>query len=258
MRLKDKVAIITGAGQGIGLSVAERFAREGARLVLNELHSETGTQAVKRIRALKGQVILVRGDISSSRVARRTIETALERFGRLDVLVNNAGIAGSSVGDGPVTESKEEAWDKVLRINLKSVFLCCRYAIPKMIKGGGGSVINISSVLGLVGSAKHFRSHAYAASKGGVISLTRAMAASYAGDRVRVNCVCPGLIDTPMAGRIRSNNSALRFVRQRQPLRNGLGRPEEVAATIVFLASDEAPMITGIVLPVDGGWSAGT
>ncbi|HXJ96681.1 MAG TPA: glucose 1-dehydrogenase [Terriglobia bacterium] len=258
MRLKGKVAVITGAGQGIGLSVAECFAREGARLVLNELRGVTGREAVKRIRALNARCTLVCGDSSSSRIARRTVETAVENFGRLDILVNNAGIAGSSVGDGPVTESKEDAWDQVLRINLKSVFLCCRYAIPEMIEGGGGAVINVSSILGLVGSTEHFQSHAYAASKGGIISLTRAMAATYAGDRVRVNCVAPGLIDTPMAGRIRGNTSALRYVKQHQPLRNGLGTPEEVATAILFLASDEASMITGVVLPVDCGWSAGT
>ncbi|HUY15724.1 MAG TPA: SDR family NAD(P)-dependent oxidoreductase [Terriglobia bacterium] len=258
MRLKDKVAVITGAGQGIGLSVAECFAREGARLVLNEVNPRTGRRAVERIRALDGQVALVSGDISSSRVARRAVTTAIERFGRLDILVNNAGIAGSSVGDGPVTESKEDAWDKVLRINLKSVFLCCRYAIPEMIKRGGGAVINVSSVLGLVGSARHFKSHAYAASKGGIISLTRAMAAWYACNRVRVNCVSPGLIDTPMAMRVLGKTSALRYVKQHQPLRGGLGTPEEVASAILFLASNEASMITGIVLPVDAGWSAGT
>lgn len=258
MRLQDKVAVITGAGQGIGLSVAERFAREGARLVLNELHSSTGKQAAERIGPLNGPVALVSGDVSSSRVARRVIETAIKRFGRLDILVNNAGIAGSSVGDGPVTESKEDAWDKVLRINLKSVFLCCRYGIPEMIKRGGGAVINVSSVLGVVGSARHFRSHAYAASKGGIISLTRAMAAVYAGDRVRINCVSPGLIDTPMAGRVLGNASSLRYVKQHQPLRGGLGTPEEVASAILFLASNEASMITGIVLPVGAGWSAGT
>ncbi|HEV2501198.1 MAG TPA: SDR family oxidoreductase, partial [Terriglobia bacterium] len=167
-------------------------------------------------------------------------------------------IGGSSRGDGPVTESREDSWDRILRVNLKSVFLCCRYAIPEMIRGGGGTVINMSSVLALVGTPKYFKSHAYAASKGAIISLTRAMASYYAAQNVRVNAVCPGLIDTPLAEKSKRDGEVMRYVREKQRLVNGLGSATDVASAVLFLASDQSRLITGVALPLDAGWSAGS
>jgi NAD(P)-dependent dehydrogenase (short-subunit alcohol dehydrogenase family) len=254
--LNGKVAIVTGAGQGIGLSIAERFAREGAALVINDVNARAGHVALKRLTALGARARLVTGDVSSSAVARRLVATASKHFRRLDILVNNAGIGGSAHGDGPVTTSRQDAWDNILRVNLKSVFLCCRFAIPAMIRHGGGSIVNVASVLALAGCAEHFTSHAYVASKGGMVSLTRALAAYYARDRVRVNAVCPGLIRTPLTVKSQRRPRVLRYVAERQPLAGGLGSPEEVAAAVLFLASREASMITGAILPVDAGWSA--
>jgi NAD(P)-dependent dehydrogenase (short-subunit alcohol dehydrogenase family) len=256
MRLEGKVAIVTGAGQGIGLSIAELFAREGAALVLNDVNARAGRAALERIRKSGGRAGLVVGDVSSARVARELARAAVAEFDRLDILVNNAGIGGSAHGDGPVTESKLAAWDKVLRSNLKSVYLCCRYAIPQMIRSGGGSIVNIASVLALVGCTEHFTSHAYVASKGGMVSLTRALAAYYARQRVRVNAVCPGLIRTPMSMKSQKRPRVLRYVAARQPLVGGLGSPEDVASAALFLASEEARLVTGAILAADGGWSA--
>lgn len=256
MRLENKVAVITGAGQGIGQAIAARFAREGARLVINDINTRTGQATLRRLRQLCRGAALVSGDVSRLRVARQLMARAREGFGRIDILVNNAGIAGSAFGDGPVTALREQAWDKILRVNLKSVFCCCRFAIPEMVRDGGGSIINIASVLALVGCREHFTSHAYVASKGGMISLTRAMAAYYAAQGVRVNAVCPGLIRTPMTKRAQGDPRVLRFVAERQPLLSDLGMPEDVAAAAVFLASDESRMVTGVVLPVDAGWSS--
>lgn len=252
MRLQGKVAIITGAGQGLGRSIAERFAAEGARLVLNDLKQERKQPAFPGAR-----VEFVTGDVSTPRAAKRLAAAAMNRYGRIDVLVNNAGIGGSSYGDGPVTESREDAWDRILRVNLKSVYLCCRYAIPEMIRGGGGVVVNMSSVLALVASPKYFKSHAYAASKGAIVSLTRAMAGYYAANNVRVNAVCPGLIDTPLAEKSKRDTGLMRYVREKQRLAGGLGSAADVASAVLFLASDQARLVTGVALPLDAGWSAG-
>ena len=249
--------IITGAGQGLGRSIAERFAREGAGLILNDVEKSTGLALVQRLRSSKAPVEFVAGDVSRPRIAKQLAVTALRSFGRLDILVNNAGIGGSARGDGPVTESQEDAWDNILRVNVKSVFLCCRYAIPEMIRGGGGSIINMASVLALVGSQKYFTSHAYVASKGAIVSLTRAMAVHYAAQRVRVNAICPGLIDTPLTQKSKREPELMRYVRERQRLLNGMGSADDVASAVVFLASDEARLITGAILPLDAGWSAG-
>lgn len=257
MQLQGKVAIITGARQGLGRSIAERFAKEGARLVLNDLGWPRGGKTRNPSEFPGASIELVAGDVSSPRVAKRLVATAVKRYGRVDILVNNAGIGGSAHGDGPVTESREESWDRILRVNLKSVFLCCRYAIPEMIRGGGGAVINMSSVLALVASPKYFKSHAYAASKGAVISLTRAMAAYYAPENVRINAVCPGLIDTPLVEKSKRNRGLMRYVKEKQRLAGGLGSATDVASAVLFLASDQARLITGVTLPLDAGWSAG-
>jgi NAD(P)-dependent dehydrogenase (short-subunit alcohol dehydrogenase family) len=257
MRLANKVAIVTGAGQGIGLSIAELFAREGAALVLAERNPRTGQAAVETASRLGAKATLVASDVSVPATAQRLVRVARKKFGRVDILVNNAGIAGSAYGDGPVTESREEAWDRILRVNLKSVFLCCRYAIPEMIRAGGGSVINMASILALVGCSEHYTSHAYVASKGGIVSLTRAMAAYYARKRVRVNALCPGATKTPMTEGAEGNPKLLRYIMGKQPLAGGLGSAQDVAAAALFLASDESRLITVVILPVDAGWSTG-
>lgn len=256
-RLAGKVVVVTGAARGIGFAIGERFLAEGARLVLNDCDARELKTAAGKLEK-SGEIVISAGDVSLSSGARKAMDTAWKRYGRLDALVNNAGISGSAAGDGPVTEAGESAWDRILRVNLRSVFLCCRWAIPRMQASGGGSIVNMSSVLALRGCSKHFKSHAYIASKGAIISLTRALAAYYAASGVRANVLCPGLVDTPLAGRVRARQDAMEYVAQRQYLTRGLISPRAVADAAVFLASDEAAAITGTIIPVDGGWTTGS
>jgi NAD(P)-dependent dehydrogenase (short-subunit alcohol dehydrogenase family) len=193
------------------------------------------------------------GDLSQAEQAERAVQLAEEQLGGLDVLFNGAGISGRRLGDGPVDACTDEAWDAVLGANLKTVFLCSKFAIPALRRAGGGAIINLSSVLGLVGS-EVFDTHAYAASKGAIISLTRAMAVAYAGEKICVNAIAPGLIDTPMSERARNDPETMARLPELQPLTGAPGRPEDVAAAAVYLAS--APFVTGMVLTVDGGWTA--
>jgi len=197
-----------------------------------------------------------RADLSRADEAEKAVAAAVERLGRLDVVFNGAGISGRPFGDGPVHECAEEAWDRVLDANLKSVFLVCRQAVPQLIAGGGGSIVNVSSVLGIVGGDEDYGSHAYAASKGGVVALTRAIAAYYARQSVRCNVLCPAVIDTPQAARSVGDPRLRARLRELQPLTGEPGRPEDVAAAALFLASDASAFVTGVVLPVDGGWTA--
>jgi meso-butanediol dehydrogenase / (S,S)-butanediol dehydrogenase / diacetyl reductase len=175
-------------------------------------------------------------------------------LGRLDVLVCAHGISGRRLGDGPVETCPEEAWDAVLEANLRSVFLYCKRAIPLLRAAGGGAIVTVSSVLGLVGGDEDFATHAYAASKAGVIGLTRAMAVTYAKEGIRCNAVCPGLIETPMSRRAQENAGIRARLADLQPLTGDFGRPEDVAQAVLYLAT--APFVTGAVLPVDGGWTA--
>lgn len=234
--LEGKAALVTGAAGGIGGAVARAFADAGAH--------------VFRVDRVDADFVC---DLSCADQAERAVAAAEERLGRLDLIFNGAGISGRRLGDGPVDTCAEEAWDAVLDANVKSVFLCSKYAIPALRRAGGGAVINLSSVLGLVGS-ELFDTHAYAASKGAIVTLTRAMAMAYAGVGIRVNVICPGLIDTPMSERARSDAETMARLRELQPLTGEPGRPEDVAGAAVYLAG--APFVTGAVLTVDGGWTA--
>jgi NAD(P)-dependent dehydrogenase (short-subunit alcohol dehydrogenase family) len=253
--LDHKVAIVTGGASGIGQATALLFAREGARVAVFDLDEAGGQQTVEEIQSNGGSAILVRTDVSLARDVEPAVKRAVEEFGRLDAIFNGAGLSGRKWGDGPTADCTEEAWDRVLAINLKSVFLGCKYAIREMLKTGGGAIVNLSSVLGLVGGDEDFATHAYAASKGGIISLTRSIAAYYAPQKIRANVICPGLIATPMSQRAQANEAIRSRLNDLQPLTGDFGQPIDVAQAALYLASDQSKFVTGAVLTVDGGWT---
>jgi len=244
-RLTGKVALVTGAAGGIGGAAVSAFASAGARVIAVDREPCEPPAGVLALQA----------DVTQAADVARVVGEAERAGGRLDVLFNVVGASGRSRGDGPVEDCTEEGWDFVLDVNLRSVFLCCKYAVPALRRAGGGSIINLGSVLGSVGHA-HFDTHAYAASKGAVLALSRAMAVRYAAERIRVNVVAPGLIRTPMSRRAQADAAILEMLPDLQPLTGDFGEPDDVAAAAVYLASDESRFVTGIVLPVDGGWTA--
>jgi meso-butanediol dehydrogenase / (S,S)-butanediol dehydrogenase / diacetyl reductase len=250
MRLEDKVCIITGSGSGIGRATALLFADEGARLVIAD---KRNAQAVAAECAGRGaQSIAVEVDVAHAAGVKRMIEATLARFQRLDVLVNNAGygILGS------VVETDEEAWDALMAVNVRGVFLCCKYAIPVMKRNPGGTIVNTASVVAAVGIANRA---AYCASKGAVAALTRAVAIDHVGDGIRCNAIAPGTIDTPYFDDILKKSAdpdATRKALAARQLFGRLGTPEEIAAGILFLASDESRFATGTILTLDGGMTA--
>jgi len=254
VRLAGKVALVTGGARGIGLACAAAFAREGARVVVADRDAEAGEAAARDLCAGGGEALFVEVDVAVPEQVEGAVRQTVDAYAQLDVLVCSAGIGGRRLGDGPVETCMLEAWDEVMRVNLRGTFLACKYALPEL-RLRGGSIVTVSSVLGLVGTQGLFDTHAYATSKAGIVGLTRAIAAHYARDRVRANVLAPGLIDTAMASRTKGDPALLEQVAFWQPL-GPLGAPQDVAHAAVFLASDEASFITGAVLPVDGGWTA--
>ena len=252
MRLDGKVCIITGGGSGIGRASALLFAQEGARLGVADKRLASA-QAVAVECARKGaEAIAVEVDVANSDQVQRMISRTTEKFGRLDVLVNNAGygIAGN------VVETDEDDWDALMAVNVRGVFLCSKYAIPTMKRTGGGTIVNTASVVAAVGIADRA---AYCASKGAVAALTRAIAVDHVGDGIRCNAVAPGTIDTPYFDEILGKSAYPHVLRKALAARQLLGRlgtPEEIAAGILFLASDESRFATGTILTLDGGMTA--
>jgi NAD(P)-dependent dehydrogenase (short-subunit alcohol dehydrogenase family) len=253
VRFQDKVVVVTGAGSGIGRATALAFGREGAKVVAADIDAASAQAAAEQIKAAGGQSEPLQVDVSVAADVERMVTTTVERFGRLDVLVNNAGVVFLQ----HLPEVPEEEWDRLMSINLKGVYLGCKYAVPQMIRQGQGVIVNTASIAGLHGYSAHT---AYGAAKGGVVQLTKALAVESARKGVRVNCVCPSTIDTPMldkdARRNRDKATFLQMAAKASPM-GRIGQPEEVAAAILFLASDEASYITGVALPVDGGMWAG-
>lgn len=249
MKLTEKVAIVTGAGSGIGRTIAQLFAREGARVTVVDRDQYAGNDTIESIRATGGDALSFHGDVAKSGDVRTAVAATVKAFGRLDVLVNNAAVQVLA----KLVETSEEGWDLVHNVNLKGVFLGCKFAIPAMVRTGGGSIVNIGSVLGLVGDPDLA---AYCAAKGGVISLTKVAAVTYGPQGVRVNCICPGDVDTPLAQSYFAKDLDPDRLRNEVYSKYALRRiatTDEVANAALFLASDASSFITGSTLMVDGG-----
>jgi len=248
MRLDGKVALISGGARGMGAEEARIFAREGAKVVIGDISEDDGKAVEAQIAEAGGQALFTRLDVTQEADWAKAVDLAVSSFGKLDVLVNNAGISSRAFTD----DTGIDAWDKIMEVNSKGVFLGTRAAVPKMLDAGGGSIINISSIMGLVGSAGGHP--AYNASKGAVRIFSKAMAVRHGKDNIRVNSVHPGFMP-PMASGIAYDQDQRRGSLEQTPLGRE-GRIEEVANAVVFLASDEASYITGAELAVDGGFTA--
>jgi NAD(P)-dependent dehydrogenase (short-subunit alcohol dehydrogenase family) len=245
MRLKGKIAIVTGGGGGIGRATAIRFAKEGAKVAVSDIDSSSGEETVSFIQQLGGDAIFVKTDVSDSNQVKELVHIT-STFGGLHIMFNNAGIANSEVRS---VDLAEEEWDRVIDVNLKGVFLGIKYAVPELKKSGGGAIINTSSLLGLKG--KKYQA-AYNASKAGVILLTQNAALEYGKYNIRVNAIAPGVIDTKIIDGWKQDARKWPIISRANAL-GRIGTPDEVANAVLFLASDEASFITGATLSVDGG-----
>jgi NAD(P)-dependent dehydrogenase (short-subunit alcohol dehydrogenase family) len=240
-RLREKIVIVTGGASGIGLATAQLFTQEGARVIVFDVDvSNIDYRPV---------------DVSSASEVESAMREVHDRYGQLDILVNVAGGSGRRWGDGPVHSCTLDGWEKTLALNLDNVFYCCKYALQAMLNQGNGVIVNVASVLGMVGGDEDFATHAYATSKGGVISLTRSIASYYAPRGIRANVICPSLIATRMSQRAQASEHIRSRLPQLQPLTGDFGSPNDVAQAALYLASDESSFVTGAVLTVDGGWT---
>jgi NAD(P)-dependent dehydrogenase (short-subunit alcohol dehydrogenase family) len=251
MRLKGKVAVVTGAGAGIGRAVALRFAAEGAAVVIAEIDGRSGQATVEAIQRSEGVALLAQADVSNEDDVKAMVDAASNRFGQIDVLFNNAAVL-LHTQEARAHELTNETWDRTIAVNLRGYWLCSKYVIPQMLRQRRGSIIHVASPTGMRGFA---RLTAYSTSKGGVFALSRAMASDYASDNIRVNAIVPGTIDTPMnAPELANEESRQRFIAR--ALAGRLGTPEDICGLAVFLASDESAYCFGGVYMVDGGLTA--
>ncbi len=252
MRLKGKVAFITGAGMGQGREAALLFAREGARVIVGDISSKAGQETVRRIERRGGKALFVEGDVGVERDVERMIDAGVEKFGALHVLYNNAGVLWKDL-DRSVIDTSEPNWDRVMAINLKGPFFVTKYGIPNLIRSGGGSIINVGSVSALCGFT--VAQDAYTSAKGALISLTKSLAVQFARHHVRCNIIHPGIIETPMQAPYLKDPKKRKSFEDSIPL-GRIAHPREIANVALFLASDESSYVTGAEIVADGGFSA--
>ena len=251
MRLKGKVSIITGGGSGMGRVAAQMFAGEGAKVVIAEYGEAAGQETVELVRATGGEATFVRADVSQESDARAMVDHALATYGRLDCLYNNAGVMPEA--DHSVIDTDVDTWDSVMAVNVRGVFLGCKYAIPAMLQGGGGSIINIASFVALLGCS--VPQDAYTASKGAVLSLTRSLAVQFASKGIRTNAICPGPVETPLLMEWLLKDEAAKQLRLARNPTGRFGKPQEIVSMAIYLASDESRWTNGASLVIDGGIS---
>ncbi len=249
MRLQDKVAIITGAGGGMGRVASLTFAREGAKIVVAEFSEAAGNETAKLVREAGGDASFVRADVSSEADAKAMIDHAMKKYGRLDILYNNAGVMPEA--DHSVVDTDVDTWDTVMAVNVRGVFLGCKYAIPRMIEGGGGSIINIASFVALLGCS--VPQDAYTASKGALLSLTRSLAVQFGPQGIRTNAICPGPVETPLLLSIWGDDPSAAERRLVHIPMGRLAKPREIVNAALFLASDESSYVNAATFVVDGG-----
>ena len=245
-----KVALVTGGASGIGRAAALGFARQGARVVLADVAVTGGEETAHLITKEGANAVFIRADVSVAADVAAMVAVALRKFGRLDLAINNAGVLGSGAS---MIDFTEDDWDDVMGVNLKGVWLCMKHEIPAMMQAGGGAIVNVSSVAGLVGSQ---HSPAYAASKHGVVGLTKTAALQYAPHNIRVNCICPAAVFSPMLETLVTRNPQVGTKLKASQPNGRFASPAEIAAVAVWLCSDAASFVTGAALPVDGGYTA--
>jgi NAD(P)-dependent dehydrogenase (short-subunit alcohol dehydrogenase family) len=251
MRLSGKISIITGAGGGMGRVAALRFAAEGSRVVVADTHQASAEETVRLILAAGGEAIAITGDVSVEADAKAMVDRAIEKFGRLDVLYNNAGImpqADHSIVDTPI-----EIWDQVMAVNVRGVYLACKYAIPAMLENHSGSIINISSFVAVLGCS--VPQDAYTASKGAILALTRSLAVQFAPGGIRTNAILPGPVETPLLMQWLVKDEQAKKIRLARNPSGRFGKPDEIVSMAVYLASDESAWTNGASLVIDGGIS---